>query len=1551
MLLTTSAFADDIYYCRGGLVGVEPDWGQNTLYPLTKGEDGIYSGEVDMVARTEMTPNPTLGYGNRVDLFFDKNNTGALLKCATNGERFITPGRTEWRTLKADGGEVFQCVGGKYKVYLDVENNRVRFEAIEPAWLEEVILYGMVKDCRWQVLGENTDNGVKARLVHQGNGIYTGQFTFDESSDGMSDFCVRASYAGDNNEGRYSSSVANLQLIPGVAYPCDRYNGDRNWRVPTGTYNITFDMNHQTIRVNTPEDPDLQISLAYAELEIAIQEAEARFPGIDLSSVKSVLNNSESTDEQLTEAKNSLPALQTAYLLNQMKSAGEGNPVDASYFIKDATCTNGEGWGGTAMTYEKDLITTRGKNFNAHQEITNLPNGVYKLALKGTSRYGAGNVYYTQAKKLDVTQRNLLLYATGSGARMNKTFGDIHDTQYGSLASDGATSEADFSGEGWFSPTNAATAKLWMKQGRYADNHVLAYVNDGTLTIGLTREKHQADDALYADDWSLTYYGDSKEALALIANDVEETYEDYQTTMAQTAAKDALEAAMSNAKDADNLAEAYKTLAEAESALRKSQVAYASFQKKIESIKAQLAEQPELTGPAAVVLDKYLNENIAPNDVYAHGTAGYIMENGTLNVDEMTAEEAVAEELLSKALKGNIVAGTDITSLFTNADWSQKDWAGWTVEKKEDNNATSNSNDGLESMRLATWWNWASGSITQTLEGMPDGIYALSYNGFLRTGQAHKVDSSDEINTFAVVGNIHTPIKGAYDDALPLAEAEEGKNCASDDYKTDEVRYPGSANGASVAFTAGRYAQTAYGMAQDGKLTIGWINDGYPNYWEDWFVVGGIKVTYLGTTEEAADAMVANAQTRGENMLASMLGYREDTHNNLEASMDSKADDYAAKCEKAQNINKYCDEARQTAPHYAALETATVSLSDRANYAYQHNGISEEKKGKLDQEVSTVQGNLMAGIYSAEEAEQLAVIYTKKADDLIPMQARGGLEGVGNWAANETYLLFKNDEGIYEGNISMVNASDLSSENKWWGNRGDLFFVDQPGFFYGSIGSPQGYITPADTAAMRVQKRWNSVQSPFQLQGGKYHILLDMDNLTVKFQCTEEFWMDSLYCVGTLKDFRYTEDWETWKQKAALYPLKHTEHGIYKGKVIVEAEGDEESQKLGLLAVMSNYNTNVNEGRYASSMRTELKHGITHEAPRAATTTDVSNNFFTVEPGEWLVTFDMNNGTIRLNKADDPDYAEEGVVEENVTWYAIGGLDGTGNWEQTTKYPLVKNKDGKYEGVVKFTDETLEMTNKRWGNRSDLFFRSSLGLFMEADGDLDNDQKFITPAKNKPMPASTRREQGGIKVFQALAGTYKVVLDEDNLTVQFDCLEEKWLPAVYVRGTLKNFRWKHEVQADSLNVLRHIGHGIYQGVIELEEDNSVTSGKFAIKADFDEGGTEAIYCPAKDATPIEKGGAAVPVYRWNDQSKCVLAPIGKLLVTFDMNHGWVKIDDPDNPSSIEKLGLTTLPKNAQVGIYTLDGRKVYSGMSQWNTATPGIYIMVKDGQAKKVLVK
>ena len=601
LFLTTAAIADDIYYCRGGLVGTG-DWAQTDMYPLTKGEDGIYSGEVNMVARTEMSTSPTLGWGNRVDLFFDKNNSGQVLYNATSEGRFVTPGRTEWYSLQEGSGasNPFQCVGGKYMVYLDSDNKRVRFEAIEPAYLDEVIVYGQLKDCHWQRYGKNEETGVSYMLKHQGNGIYTGQIVLDESNDGYGDFCVCASWGG-GNEGRYSSSVPNMNLLPGVEYACDRYYGDRNWRIPMGTYNVTFDMSRQTIRVNTPDEPELIVSQAYAELKAAIEEAEKQFPEADLTAITSILDNSESTDEQLTEAKKQLPGLLLSHLLNKMNQASESNPVDATYLIKGANCHDGNGWNGSSMTYRNGILTASNQDFNTRQELTSLPNGVYRLNLKGTSRYGAGNLYYTKASRLTPAQRNIMLYATGCGVRMNKPFGDIHDTQYASLTGEGATSEADFCGEGWFSPTDVNTARLWMQQGRYDDNHVFAYVNDGVLTIGLIREKHQNDDVLYADDWGLAFYGNDVEALALIANDVEEANENYQEAMAQQSVKDALEAAIAKAKNAEDLTEAYKALAEAETALRKSIVAYSSYQNKIEAIKAQLAAQPGLTGPAAIL--------------------------------------------------------------------------------------------------------------------------------------------------------------------------------------------------------------------------------------------------------------------------------------------------------------------------------------------------------------------------------------------------------------------------------------------------------------------------------------------------------------------------------------------------------------------------------------------------------------------------------------------------------------------------------------------------------------------------------------------------------------------------------------------------------------------------------------------------------------------------------------------------------------------------------------------------------------------------------------
>ena len=88
-------------------------------------------------------------------------------------------------------------------------------------------------------------------------------------------------------------------------------------------------------------------------------------------------------------------------------------------------------------------------------------------------------------------------------------------------------------------------------------------------------------------------------------------------------------------------------------------------------------------------------------------------------------------------------------------------------------------------------------------------------------------------------------------------------------------------------------------------------------------------MVYLGASDEAASAMVEAAQVRGENIMASPIGFREETRINLGESLESKADNYEAKCEKALNINKYCIEARESAPYYMDLEMPSmVSLTE-----------------------------------------------------------------------------------------------------------------------------------------------------------------------------------------------------------------------------------------------------------------------------------------------------------------------------------------------------------------------------------------------------------------------------------------------------------------------------------------------------------------------------------------------------------------------------------------------------------------------------------------------
>lgn len=1531
LALVIPSFAEDIIYCRGGLVGVG-DWAQSTLYPLRKNADGIFEGTVNMVARTECTDKPTLGYGNRVDLFFDFNNTNNTWSC--NGAQvFITPGNPGPHKLTSGTGKPFQCGGGEYKVLLDWDKKEVTFEAIEPAWLEHVMAVGDLAGAHWDRLGD------QYQLEHKGDGIYKGEIEVEEGDqkDGMGYFSVFAAYVSNWTEGRYTCASTH-EILPGVIESVSRYNGDRNFGLRPGTYTITFDMNHSTLRVNTTDEPDLIQSKAHAELGIALEAAEEAWEKVDFSAIRAIYENAESTDDEQVAAKEQISTLIRSYVIAQMEGrATYDDPIDATYLIRNADYSTDykQGWSGTTVKVQSGVMSAENTDLNHHQKLTAIPSGVYKVSVQGAQRYGNIAEYYNHAGRIAHSKHAAKQFVTTSGITSTATYTDLYDEQLDALLIDG---EQDPTGQGWYMPVNASAAHEYMNDDRYADNVVYAYVDETqNMDLGLRLENHAAGSWLFADNWTLTYYGNTAQSFSILTDAVKESVAELSDLPAEGTLREGLGLLLekASAETPEEMRQAYTDIVKAREALEQSITLYDIYKQKVDAALKDLNENhSDLSGVAAKAYRAYLTEEEEPGR-FPNGSALYILGNGNVAGDKLEAEAAYIGNLLEEALRGSIAAGTDITTLFTNMNFTEADFNGW--EMTVDNVSGSYSpSHGTKAFPVAGFFNVNSFEVKQTLTDLPNGIYALTFNGYFRTGAPGMGTAEDFMPAFAFVGDIQTPVMNIVEDALLDSEAQEGVNCAASDYRSgDGTRYPDQADGASIAFANGRYQQTVYGLVKDGTLTIGIRQTDFPDYDRDWCVFGGMNVKYLGTDDAVAEAMLVAQQKRAEELVASYYFMRNGMRDNLIATLEGDAADKAG---KAEALNAACAEATYSAACYSKLEKAVILLNEKAVNA--GSKLTPEMQDRYNSIFNDTYEKLDAGTYSDEEALKLAADYTSLALDLVPIMAKGGLQDVGNWGDNDVYLLYRNSEGIYEGVIKVVDSSDLSESNSWWGNRGDIFFKDSKGKNW-SCGRPADkFITPATTQAIPLVEGTGCV---FQAIGGDYRVLIDWEKKEVTFKPEREFYLDHVYCIGTIEGHN-----PFWNRRNTSTTLQHAGNGVYKGIVTIAPASEGE---LGEFAIRASYNSGDNEGTYGTPLNPELKVGV----PQKAIRTNSSESKWLVQPGQWHITFDMNNFSVRLNTVDNPDYieGEGGEEEDKIPVYVCGGLQDVGNWASNTKYPLYKNKEGIYEGNFTISDLNLVMMNNgnanesRYGQRGDIFFEDVTGQRYSAAGGFTIDDRFLTPArvKGKKFPMAL----GTSNVFQAHGGTWHVKLNLDKMEVEFECVEEKWMDEIYVGGTIVGHRWSNSVAADRSNVLKHQGNGIYQGVMNLEEDNS-TRGTFYVQTSYGSG-NDGRYSPLKDKEICQTDGTPMQLYRTNNNSLSISTQVGTWIVRFDWSRCTVQLVDVNDEDGIHEIGLSNVDKTRQVGIYTLDGKKVYNGIGFWTSAKPGIYIQVSDSEVKKVLVK
>ena len=289
---------------------------------------------------------------------------------------------------------------------------------------------------------------------------------------------------------------------------------------------------------------------------------------------------------------------------------------------------------------------------------------------------------------------------------------------------------------------------------------------------------------------------------------------------------------------------------------------------------------------------------------FVNGNYAYIKANPTLNDEQIGAEIEFVNSLMNDVKKKSVKDGMDVTFLLVNADFKDTNVGyGWT--RQNSGSVNWNIRSGLSGWPVSEAYIPANGStfdIFQVVEGAPAGLYKVTVNAFHRP--AGTWDAETKVPVALYMGTIANPIQNIAKDPiindlvwsdeeqkyLDGEVAKNGTNCyfwdgnsAKDDaakaaiwagnqnpdpeiqalisgstsltgagkYNSDSqynesYLIPNGMDGASIAFSAGRYPMVVYGEVPDegdgvGTLRIG-LKSLEPLDAGAWTLFGGFKL-------------------------------------------------------------------------------------------------------------------------------------------------------------------------------------------------------------------------------------------------------------------------------------------------------------------------------------------------------------------------------------------------------------------------------------------------------------------------------------------------------------------------------------------------------------------------------------------------------------------------------------------------------------------------------------------------------------------------------------
>lgn len=464
---------------------------------------------------------------------------------------------------------------------------------------------------------------------------------------------------------------------------------------------------------------------------------------------------------------------------------------------------------------------------------------------------------------------------------------------------------------------------------------------------------------------------------------------------------------MENEGDVDKfIATINTTMKEMRQSVMKCAQAYTEYQNTVTETIDYLKENTGFPGPDRDLLEAYLEEYVEPGDVYPNGSYSYIIdeENRQLSAEEIAAEAQYVKTLLENAIQNGYTGGDEVTRSFVNADFT--DGAnGWTFTDGGYTNIGSA--EGLGNVMEI--WN-RTFNMSQTLEGMRDGVYELLINADSRS--ANDFENTNQ-TAFAYINDNCV--------LLPL-QCEEAES---------ESDVQGTA-GHSEAYAAGKYENRILALVEDGKLTIGVKNLGMNQAAATW--LGNIHVYYLGELSDAnaALSLALDCQARRAQTLYAFEAtgdyqkcpnYSQDLRDRVKAAIDAVGTVGTAQ-EKYALVQKFSalfKEAYDSKLAYIGVMDQALTIEDIMTYA--QGLLTDAQKKELETASSTLTKAYETGSLSTQEAKDIDLL-TKLS--VYPAK-KDGVHQLENAAHVFVYSALVNG-GEKEADAVLCNDVDMAGE-------------------------------------------------------------------------------------------------------------------------------------------------------------------------------------------------------------------------------------------------------------------------------------------------------------------------------------------------------------------------------------------------------------------------------------------------------------------------------------------------------------------------------------------